>query len=543
MLIIWLPLTVILSALSGLIMTFISLAVPVGPWMHVTILLVMMAIARMLRAEYAQALYVTSAISVSASVATAMGFCFPTWYFLAPEEFLVLLSNPFRFCMVSVASIGLTAGWAYILASIKGAYISAHDQRSYPVGQLMYTVYSAAGSAAQALQVGAGIAVAGVYALGTRLLALPELFALCSRTVLMTWQVCSRMYVLMLPALTIRVSMGAMFLALGYVSGHVIGVPLLVGAITKYGLLDVLQRAFWSDSVGDDFTFALCSGIVAWSAGLSMMHLARTLFGVLYNMRTGAALKERLRIQYAMGTDRVRQIQPLIIGAGLLTMLSAWYLALRWDLALYVVIASSISAWQIAGIAQRTGLALVGRFATWVMLPGVLLYGINPIYATLFALGVEVCGMLVVDLLFNQMAAMRAGLNMQRVWWWQFLGLIIGLIVCSVSLWWLVSMYGIGQATPLVAQRARSRALLLQVTSFDWSVVMLGMMLSIGMGLLGINSTMALAGILLPLDITLLLVAGGALRLLFADPERWTPFWSGLFAASALGMSLKVFFA
>jgi hypothetical protein len=348
-----------------------------------------------------------------------------------------------------------------------------------------------------------------------------------------------RQFMVAIPALSLRISTGAMFLALGYVSGHVIGVPLMAGAIVKYGVLDGLQHAFWSHSKGDDFAFALCSGIVAWSALLSMIHLARMTWTWLTTTASSAHAWSKDHLW--AGLMQERSWWHAVVGASMLTITASYYLGLRPDLVVYVVGASALSGWYIAGIAQKTGLALVGRFATWVMLPGLLLYGVNPLYATLFSLGVEVCGMLTVDLLFNQMAASRAGLDRRHMRYWQIGGLLIALITCSIAFWWLMGAYGLSVASPLVAQRARSRALLLQVTTFDWSVVLLGMCVAIGMGFLGINSTMALAGILLPLDITLVLVLGGALRMLSRDPEHWTPFWSGLFAAGALVMSLKTF--
>jgi hypothetical protein len=58
-----------------------------------------------------------------------------------------------------------------------------------------------------------------------------------------------------------------------------------------------------------------------------------------------------------------------------------------------------------------------------------------------------------------------------------------------------------------------------------------------------LNPMLVLGGLLMPLDITCGLVAGGFLAMMSADKEEWYPFWSGVFASNSLCMLLRAIIA
>lgn len=108
----------------------------------------------------------------------------------------------------------------------------------------------------------------------------------------------------------------------------------------------------------------------------------------------------------------------------------------------------------------------------------------------------------------------------------------------GVVLLLLIKKFGLG--TPeLFAQRAKSRALLIQSGSVDIWVLMIGGIFGLLLKYIHLNPMWVLGGLLMPIDITIGLTAGALLTKLTKQPDEWAPFWSGVFAANSLWMVIK----
>jgi hypothetical protein len=94
----------------------------------------------------------------------------------------------------------------------------------------------------------------------------------------------------------------------------------------------------------------------------------------------------------------------------------------------------------------------------------------------------------------------------------------------------------------LFAYRAQSRQLLIQAKHFDYTVLGIGALFGMLLQQIRINPMLVLGGLLMPLDITFGLVAGGLLAMMSSDKEEWYPFWSGIFASNSLCMLLRAIF-
>ena len=67
----------------------------------------------------------------------------------------------------------------------------------------------------------------------------------------------------------------------------------------------------------------------------------------------------------------------------------------------------------------------------------------------------------------------------------------------------------------------------------------LGFMFGFLLKELKVAPSLVLGGILMPLNISLGLIAGGLMTLFTKNKEEWYPLWSGVFAANSLWMLLK----
>jgi hypothetical protein len=224
----------------------------------------------------------------------------------------------------------------------------------------------------------------------------------------------------------------------------------------------------------------------------------------------------------------------IAIGLGLFL----FYFKFPWYVQLYLVIGTAITTYQIAAIAGRIGLALLGRFATFVMVPAMLIFNSSYVHMVFIATFVEMAGGVAADVLFGRKLAQLSDISRATMRRYQLLGLIVASVSIGIIFWLFINHFGLGSAQ-LFAYRAQSRQLLIQTKHFDYVVVLLGALFGLCLQYIRLNPMLVLGGLLMPLDITFGLVVGGLLAALSSDKEEWYPFWSGIFASNSLCMLLR----
>lgn len=194
-------------------------------------------------------------------------------------------------------------------------------------------------------------------------------------------------------------------------------------------------------------------------------------------------------------------------------------------------------------IAGKIGLAPLGRFATFVMVPGMFLFGYTPLQITVVATYVEIAGGVACDCLFGRKMAQLADIDAKRIQQYQWFGLVVSSLLIGGIFWLLISHFGIGnEPGALPASRAAYRALLVNVQRFDTLALLLGLIFGYLLKFVKVNSALMLGGILMPAEASLMLIIGGLSTYLVKDKEEYYPFWSGVFAANSLWMLIKAFF-
>ena len=104
-------LSILFSIFSTAILSYISIATPIGPWIDPTIALLTLLMLTLLRTQATSKTIalVTVAGSIGGIMATGIGFSFPTLYFLDPDYFNHLLASPGPFITL-LASLSFAAG-------------------------------------------------------------------------------------------------------------------------------------------------------------------------------------------------------------------------------------------------------------------------------------------------------------------------------------------------------------------------------------------------------------------------------------------------
>ncbi len=521
--------SILFSSFSTAVMSYISMATAIGPWIAPTLTLFGLLIFKLIPTKNitkSLALVVASG-SVGGIIATAFGFCFPTLYFLDQDLFNSWMANPIYFGSV-LASLSLTAGGlGLIIANLLEERLLIEDELPFPIGQLVYKMIAVTRQVKKAYELMIGFISTAVFCmLQDGFICMPCIIPKACVLVPST-----QFLFFNLPV--IQFDIWPMLWAIGFVTGHVIAVPLVVGAIAKLVLVDPLNRGYFTDLTNIEFVLAFASGMVLYGAIISFISVPGMLKNGIYWMRQNGFKGSSL------GYNTQQMIEWVLVLLGSFAFFT--YFELPFGAQLFVLLGAFACTYQIAIIAGKVGLAPLGRFATFVMIPTILLFNVDYSQIVIIATFVQICGGVTADILFGRKMAQLAKVDRREIVLYQWLGVITSSCVIGAVLWFLINHFQLG-SPELFAYKAQSRQLLINAQQFNVYVLMIGALFSWMLKFLKINPMLVLGGLLMPINITLGLIFGGFITIFAKKREDWEPFWSGVFASNSIWMLLKAVF-
>lgn len=515
--------TLIWSALFSVFATsvicYVALATMLGPWIGPMLALFALMIMPRLGFSKQQMLLAVASGAMGGIIATAISFSFPTVYFLTPDYFNQLLTQPFEygFLMIGLVVVSSVLGW--YVAQRSATTLVDQQQLAFPIGQLVFSIIDAQDNTQQTR----GLLIGFAASLGYALLQLRSILGnYALRATVTVWNKLKIGY-FVLPGLSLDMTLLPMFLSLGFIAGSLITVPLLVGTVAKTVLVDPLQLLLFPTLSNADFLFAFCSGIVISGTISGLISLPQQVYHGLVSWWN----KPRSSIKL------FSELNSFVVIAAIMLFGFLHYYQFSILSQIYLIIGSVICAYQVAAIAGKIGLALLGRFATFVMVPGLFLFGYSPLQLTLVATFVELACGVATETLFGYKAAQLAEVDQQQLKWYQLFGILCSAVTVAIIFYYLVTRFELGSAQ-LFAQRAQARALLLQAAQFNYYVLALGTVFGWCIKQLKINPMLVLGGLLMPLSLSLSLITGGALSLLTRNKTGYESFCSGVYAGNAL---------
>lgn len=501
--------------IASLITTYIALATPFGPWMEPILLLMGIAWLSLydLKSTVEHREFLVSAVvagGLAGIIATACSFSYPTLFFLEPTIFNEWLNAPFSFILFLVLSILIAGSVAFALVELWEHYFLQRESLSFPVAQLIYKSMSALERSSGRIFLQSSFVALLYYALTS-----------AAKSMLGSWFV------------------GAQFLpmlfSLGAMTTFSLTLPLLVGFGAKSILVDPIHIYFFPYLSAQAFFFSWCGGLILQSTIHSLF------CGI---MRGRTFLKERKHsFTFWQSYHQVPCCvgSMLLIGSFLSMSLLLWFLNFSWLAIGMILFGITLCSYQLAYIGGKIGLAPLGRFALFLALPGLLIFKHTSLQVTLVALFVELCGGMVVDLLFGRKLGQLVAISRTHVIKAQLIGLLVGALTTGVILWALCSWGSLG-SEPLYAQRAYTRALLIKISSFDMIGIVLGSLFGMACQALRTNTVMVMTGLLMPASMVLPLVLGNLVASWSSHKDSVYAIWAGLFAIGSLVLSLKVLF-
>lgn len=520
----------LLTLFSTTVMSYIAMATPIGPWIAPTVVLCALLIyAAMYSGKQLDdaLIYTTMCASIGGIVATAFGFTFPTLFFLDQALYNELLAQPIRFALIC-SSIALAAGWyGFWIADVTEHTFIIEKDLPFPIGQMIYKMIVAQKQLAKAVELAIGFCATlifsllqdGIYMIGA---IIPKTIMICSSF---------NYYCLHVPAF--QFELWPMLWAIGFVTGRMIVVPLLAGSLSKIVIAQPIQSLFFPSMHSMDFILAFCSGMVV--SGVVSSFLPKNIKH-LFNKLTSGAIDLRLWQVSLLRIDRPLWAQ----GLALMIFLSLFfsYFGFTFVIQWYLILSTFVCAYQIVMIAGKIGLAQLGRFATFVLVPLLFLTNLDVVQITIISMFVEITTGVAVDLLFGRKVVALSGVDKHVARRYQYAGLVISCAAIGVVFWLLTSHFKLG-SPELFAQRGQARALLVYAKEFDYWVLLIGICYGLALKVVKLNPMLVLGGILMPINISIGLVVGGLLTLLTQDAQEWFPFWSGVFAANSIWMLVQ----
>jgi len=166
MLIIAILVSIILSIFSTTVLSYISMATPIGPWIAPTLALMAMPLFTWIKNQtaYTQSVaQVTAAGSVGGILATGMGFSLPTLYFLDPVLFNSWMASPIYFVTVLGSLAFAAGGFGLWIANMLEHKLIVQEKMAFPVGEMVYKMIAVQHQAKKAWDLFIGFAGTTVF--------------------------------------------------------------------------------------------------------------------------------------------------------------------------------------------------------------------------------------------------------------------------------------------------------------------------------------------------------------------------------------------
>lgn len=502
--------TVFASGLSSAIMLYIALATPMGPWIETTVALILLLPLKIVYANVQQQLIVATplvaAAGVAGIIATATAFSLPAIGFIDPTFFPMLIDRWLFSCALIGGLIVVAGMLGFGVAVAVRRELIEEKKLSFPVGAVVYEMLAATGIA-KSVQLIAGGFSALVIALGASFSGVHRTFASLG--------------------IRLRIDTAPIFFAVGFIAGPSLIIPLLVGVITRSALIEPLRLWYLPAMPAEELLFSFFTGIVLFGAFYS---IATSMMSLLKSK--GSILGDSMAYWKQYSDTR------FLIGASVASGVYFIWLGLPIIPTLLVILGTIVACQQLAVIAGKMGIAPLGRYATFIMVPALVGFNVSPLLATLISAYVEIAGGVAADVLFGITLSDKAQVSRRRTFFYQIVGIIAAAVFCSALLLLLIHAFGLG-SPELFALKAKNRAWLITAHAFDLRLIGVGSLFAALLSYFSVNPVLVLGGLAMPVDASLLLAAGGGATYLAHDPRDWYPFLSGVFAVSSLWMVIK----
>lgn len=532
------------TIISASVLSYVSIATMVGPWIAPTIvllgnLLLLYAPKEAIPSNRKKIALMQAISSVGGITAVGLGFSLPILYFLDPTLFNSLLKNKILFCS-GISLICLIAGsFGIVLGRMFAHRLLIYKQLPFPVSTLTHQIITSQSQQKEVRNLFGGVSIS---------------ILLCVlRDGIFTFQgIIPKNINLLYNSITI--SLWPTLWAIGFTIGLKNIIPLLIGLFSKYAVLTPLNNhslylpiKLFNPLNGDDFITAFCAGLVSSEMILYLIKKPATLQAIAYKiyhyyttnkqsiviLLTNPKSVTSQKISSLSFLEKlIKRLEPLIALACYFFYFSFFNFSFLSQLLLLGGI--TLALYEINYINGEVGLLQFGRYSVFLLVPMIVIFKIDYVQITALCVFFNISAATSSDLLCDYKISNYENINQTETHLAQWLGLILTAACIGIIFYLLFNTFTLGSAD-FFGQRGRSKALLIQSLNFNNYVVSLGFIYGIILKKLRISPTMTFGGILMPHNITTGFAIGGILSYLAGSKKiSLLPFCSGVFSSESL---------
>src|SRR5690606_11059523 len=168
------------------------------------------------------------------------------------------MSSPLYFSTIVSSFCFLAGAFGFLIAEMSEKTLLETQNLSFPIGQLIDKMIAAKDQIKKAYELMIGFCTTALFCILQS--NIPYIAGIIPHTLTLTQQNTFGLFTL--PRLTIQLGIAPMIWAIGFVTGHVIALPLAIGALSNIALITPLQKYFFATLSSTEFNLAFCSGIV-----------------------------------------------------------------------------------------------------------------------------------------------------------------------------------------------------------------------------------------------------------------------------------------
>ncbi len=530
------------AILASVVLLYISIASGIGPWVAPVIVLAVSPLARFFSwGENTFSQYLARVQVAGAHVgllAVAVGFTLPTYFFVNQAYFMQLITQS---PLYSAACIGLFVLIWGVVGTIIGNVFAHHflqdSTLKIPVADLIKTTIDASHEKGELSKLLEGMGIGGVFC------ALKSWLLSKSASSLMQLSFLPQVGVM---GASVAPAISPTLWAVGFIAGPTMALALFIGLASKYFVFNPIFTVIsdWRpmlELTSEQYFVAISSGLVIADLVVGGLVSLRDLVVTLLRKDGLGSL-----VSYARdGLRRTRAIvsQEDFVWFAMSGAVAVWFL--RWfkitspALVAFLIAGCCVAVYQMTLLAGQIGLVQFGRFATFVMLPCLFFFKITAFQAIVVSAIVCIVGAAAANLLFQYRLADDMKIERSTMYNIQMVSTLLGAAAIGIVFVLLCSHLKLGSAE-FFAFRCYARALLIQSFNFDLLSVAIGVAWGVVLRFFGASPAMVLGGILMPRELVVAFVFGAILSALTENPREHMATASGVFAAEALWVFVRI---
>lgn len=504
-------LSIILSFISTCVMSYLAVSIEVTFWVApVVSLALIMGLLQLVRQKLSKesVVYLLAAGSLGEMIGLSLGFSWPTLYFLHKNIFLTWMESPTAFAGMITLLVLAAGGLAGIVAYILRPYLINGQDLPFPTARLVHNLIS------QTRCVDNGMMIKGFLLSG-----------IWSSTALFFRGTLQGFWLLQVHTIPTLLSMG-------FVAGHLVAKPLIIGAFIRFFALHGLKDLFFCNAQSESFVLTFALGMLFVVIGHSLIVLLREFCFWMYH--------HRLSLSVSIMSHCMRKHYGWLFS--FLAMLVCCIILHHWHMTFlqqsYLVFACSVACVIVSFIFARVGVLDLPNFGSFVVVPlGYMFYVSSQMLLIAFVFS-TICLGLVINLLFSWKIADIARISFRSILKFQLVGFVVAAVSVGFVIWWYVSVLNFNADT-LFSSQALLQEKFITLAAYDLRVLLLGFMCAITLYFVTADVAIVIAGCMMNFSVVGWLVLAGFIAYFTKDREKYYPFCFGIYASHAIWLFVQ----